>query len=97
MKVGVKLTTLQEKLPSKSPALLGLTSLAFRIFIITFTGFNMATDDFILAPIPLHGKRIFMICIFEKIDLSIIILTTFSFQLMYFQRLIDISSHSYIF
>ena len=57
----------------------------------------MATDDFILALITLHGKKIFIIGIFEKIDLSIAIVNTFCSQLMYFQRLIDLSSHAYIF
>ena len=38
-----------------------------------------------------------MIGISEKTDLSMVILTTFSFQLMYFQRLIDVSSHTYIY
>ena len=62
-----------------------VTILAFRTFIIAFTGFSMATDDFILALIRLHVKRTLIIGSFEKIDLSITILNTFSFQLMYFK------------
>ena len=55
---------------------------AFCKFIIAITDFSMATDDFFLAPVTTH----------EKIDLSIAILTTFSSQLNYFQRLNDLSS-----
>ena len=57
----------------------------------------MATDDLILAPVPLNVKRIFIISDFEKIDVSIAIQTIFSFKLIYFQRLIDLSSYTYIF
>ena len=44
-----------------------VTSLAFCTFIVIFTGFNNATDDFILTPIPMHVKKIFMIGISEKL------------------------------
>ena len=48
-------------------------------------------------PKPLHLKRIIIITNFEKIDVSIAILTTVSFQLLYFWRLIDLSSITFIF
>ena len=41
-------------------------------------------------------NRIFMIDICENNELGIVILNTFCFQLVPFQRLIDISSHTYI-
>ena len=68
-----------------------VTSLKFRTFIIT------ASSDLILVSIPLHEKKIVMIGIFENIDLSIVIFATLSFRLMYFQRLIGLSCHTYIF
>ena len=45
----------------------------------------MATDDFILAPIPLQVKRIFIISKIEKIDVSIATLYLLTWKYFHFQ------------
>ena len=56
----------------------------------TFYAINMATEGFLLAPIPLQVKRIFIISNFEKLD--VIIATLYLLTRKYFHFQIGIQS-----